>query len=264
MNKSHVDEIKKEDKKAFKGYVLVVVVSAILGGIFGFMSVHLKETIGESVPSLLRSIFEVITPFASIVLSILVIIVNKIVYTKSRKEYDLWSKTNEDDNTIDKIEEKLSYIMLLASVNTILGFFFFGIGIMILPFDNSDGGLSIIKVLCLFIGLVLCIASSTLIQKNIVNLEKEINPLLKGSVYDIKFAQKWIDSCDEAIKLGIYKSAYKAYKSVSTTCAILWIVCIIGYDLWDFGIVPMVIVIIIWLVQTISYCIESIKQSKVR
>ncbi len=264
MNKNHVEEMKREDKKAFKSYVLIVVASAILGGIFGFMSVYLKETIGERVPNLLISIFEIITPFASMVLSILVIIVNQIVYTKSRKEYDLWSKTNEDDNTIDKIEENLSYIMLLNSINTILGFFFFGIGAMILPFDSVDGGYSIIKILCFSIGFILCFTSSTLIQKNIVNLEKEVNPLLKGSVYDIKFAQKWLDSCDEAIKLGIFKSAYKAYKSVSITCAILWIVCIIGYDLWDFGIVPMVIVIIIWLVQTISYCIESIKQSKVR
>lgn len=154
--------------------------------------------------------------------------------------------------------------MLLNSINTILGFFFFGIGVMILPFDSVDGGYSVIKILCFSIGFILCFTSSTLIQKNIFNLEKEINPLLKGSVYDIKFAQKWLDSCDEAIKLGLFKSAYKAYKSVSITCAILWIVCIIGYDLWDFGIVPMVIVIIIWLVQTISYCIESIKQSKVR
>ena len=63
-------------------------------------------------------------------------------------------------------------------------------------------------------------ASSTLIQKKIVNLEKEINPLLKGSVYDFKFSEKWLDSCDEQRKLGIFKSAYKAYKSVSITCVI--------------------------------------------
>lgn len=82
MNKNHVEEMKREDKKAFKSYVLIVVVSAILGGIFGFMSVYLKETIGESVPNLLISIFETITPFASLVLSILVVIANQIVYTK--------------------------------------------------------------------------------------------------------------------------------------------------------------------------------------
>lgn len=83
-----------------------------------------------------------------------------------------------------------------------------------------------------------------------------------GSIYDTNFSKKWVDSCDEAIKLGIFKSAYKAYTCVSTTCIILWIFCVIGYDLWNFGVMPMVIVTIIWLVQTISYSIESIKYNK--
>lgn len=112
------------------------------------------------------------------------------------------------------------------------------------------------------IGFVLCNASSILIQNKIINFEKEINPLLQGSVYDLKFTEKWVNSCDESIQLSIYKSAYKAYTSVSTTCIILWVFCIIGYALWNLGIMPMVI--IVWLVQTISYCIESIKCSKTK
>lgn len=264
MNNGRVEEIKKEDKKAFKSFLIIIVISAIVGGIAGRMSGDLKQILGDSVPNLLINIFEIITPFASLVLSILVMIVSQIIYTDSRKKYDLWKVTNEDDDTIDKIEEKLSYPMLFTAVNTILGFFFGGIGGMLLPFDNVDGGLSNTKVLCFFIGFILCITSSILIQKKIVNLEKEINPLLKGSVYDTKFTAKWLDSCDEAIKLGIFKSAYKAYSSLSITCIILWVFCIVGYDLWNFGVMPMVMVTIIWLVQTISYCMESIKQSKVR
>ena len=264
MNKDHVEEIKKEDKKAFKGYAAITVVSGIIGGISGAMFGHLKEILGESIPNFLMSIFEVITPFASIVLSIVVIIVSTIVYKKSRKEYDLWSQTSEDDDVIDKIEERLSYVLLFASVNTILGFFFFGIGGTLLAFDKTNDSLNIINDLCLLVGLILSISSSTLIQKNIVNFEKEMNPLLKGSVYDVKFSEKWLDSCDEAIKFNIFKSAYKAYKSVSITCMILWLFCFVGYTLWDFGVMPMVMVIIIWLVQTVSYCIESIKQSKVK
>lgn len=264
MNKNHVEEIKKEDKKAFKGYATLTVVCGIIGGILGAMSGYLKEILGESIPNLLMSIFEVITPFASIVISIVVIIVSTIVYNKSRKEYDLWSQTSEDDDVIDKIEERLSYVLLFASVNVILGLFFFGIGGALLVFDKINEGFNIINSLCLLVGLILCTTSSISIQKKIINLEKEMNPLLKGSVYDIKFSEKWLDSCDEAIKLGIFKSAYKAHKSVTVTCLILWLFCFIGYTLWDFGVMPMVITVIILLVQTVSYCMESIKQSKVK
>ena len=94
------------------------------------------------------------------------------------------------------------------------------------------------------------------------NFEREINPILKGSIYDAKFSKKWIDSCDEALKLGIYKSAYKAYKSVNFTCILLWLFCIIGSTFWDFGIAPIAIVTIIWLVQSTTYYIETIRVSK--
>ncbi len=264
MNNSHVDEIKKEDRKAFKGFAIMLAIILIAEKILFGMFDNLKQAFGESVPSLLINTLEVITPFASLVLSILVIIISKIVYTNLKKEYDLWKQRNEDDDIIDKIEEKLSYLIFLTSVNIIFGMFFVGIGSMLLPFDDVNGNLSNIKYLCFLIGMILCVTSSILIQKKIVDLQKEINPLLKGSIYDMNFSKKWLDSCDESIKLGIYKSSYKAYKSVSRTCMILSLFCIVGHDLWDFGIMPMVIVIIIWLVQTISYCIESIKDSKVK
>ena len=264
MNNNRVEEIKQEDKKAFKRFLIIIVISAIIGGIIGGSSLYLKEMLGESIPKLLINIFEVITPFASVVLTIITSVVSMIIYNKSRKGFELWSQTNEDDDTIDKIEENLSYILLFTSVNMILGFFFFGLGGMLLPFNNAQGNFSAIKANLFIVGFILCIASSILIQNKIINLEKEINPLLKGSVYDVKFSKKWLDSCDEAIKLGIYKSAFKAYTRVTNTCLILWVICIIGYGLWDFGVVPMVMVTIIWLVQTISYCIESIKSSKVK
>ena len=264
MNNNRVEEIKKEDNKAFKKFIVILVIATIVGGIMGASSVALKDALGDSVPNFLKSIFEVITPYANIVLSILVIIIFKVVYSKSRKEYDLWKVKNEDDDKIDIIEEKLSYVTLFISVNMILGFFFFGMSAMFLPFYVNNDGFSIIKPICILGGFIFCIASSVLIQKKIFNFEKEINPLLKGSIYDIKFSKKLIDSCDEAIKLNIYKRTYKAYISVSTTCVILWMICIIGYDLWDFGVMPMVMITIIWLVQTISYCKESIKQSKIK
>ena len=42
-------------------------------------------------------------------------------------------------------------------------------------------------------------ASSILIQKKIVNLEKEINPLLNSNVYDVKFTEKFMDSSNSIL-----------------------------------------------------------------
>ena len=262
MNSNRVKEIKKEDKKAFKSFIIIMIISAIAGGILGGMSIYFKDSLSENLPDFIMNILEAITPFASVVLSLLVIITSSIVYKKLTKELKIWNESDEED-IIDKIEEKLSYILLLSSVNLIMGFFFFGVGFA-LPSDYLDLNGDIVKRILFFVGFVLCVLSSILIQKKFVNLEKEINPMLKGSVYDTKFSEKWIDSCDEAIKMNIYKSSYKAYKAVTNTCLILWFVCILGYNVWDFGIMPLFIVTTIWLVQTVAYCLESIKNSKKR
>jgi len=261
MNSNRVKEIKKEDKKAFKSFIIIMIISGIVGGLIGGMSVYFKDNLSENLPDFIMSILGAITPFASLVLSLLVIITSSIVYKKLTKELKIWNESDEED-MIDKIEEKLS-ILLLSSVNLIMGFFFFGVGFA-LPSDYLDLNVDIVKRILFFVGFVLCVASSILIQKKFVNLEKEINPMLKGSVYDVKFSEKWIDSCDEAIKMNIYKSSYKAYKAVTNTCLILWFVCILGLNVWDFGLMPLFIVTIIWLVQTVAYCLESIKSSKKR
>ncbi len=256
MNNNRVEEIKKEDKKAFKSFVIMMVISAIVGAVVGGGSIYLQKNIGDNLSDFLLNALMMITPYASLVLSILVIIVSVVIYNNSRKKLKLWNQSDEQEEIIDNIEEKLSYVLLFASVNLIMGFFFFGAGMALLSED------SYIKVVSFFVGFIVCVVSTILIQNKVVNLEKEINPLLNGSVYDFKFTQKWIDSCDEAIKLNIYKSSFKAYKSVTNTCLILWIVCVLGYNFFDFGIMPLVMVTIIWLVQTVSYCIESIKCSK--
>lgn len=261
MSNNRASEIKKEDKKAFKGFIIITMISAFIGFLFGLGSSRLKELFGENIPKLFMNILSAITPFASLVLSLIVIAIYIYVYNKSIKEYEICIEEEENDYAIDKIERNLSIVISITTINNIIGFFFFGISIMILPFDDAKGNLSVIKGVSSFLGFILCTVSTILIQKNIINLEKRINPLLKGSIYEVKFVDKWVDSCDEAIKLGIFKSSYKAYKAVSLTCAILWIFCIVGYDIWGFGIMPMVIVIVIWLVQTIAYSKEAIKSN---
>lgn len=264
MNDKRISEIKKEDKKAFKGYLVIMIVSGIAGAVFSMITHNLKEVIGVNLSNFLMNVLEQIVPYATIVISLVVIIVSRMIYNKSRKEYELWKNTNEDDDTIDKIEKNLSYISLATSVNMILGFFFLGAGFKLIIFNDINGELDIAKAICLLIGFILCAVSVTLIQKKIINLEKEINPLLKGSVYDSKFAKKWIESCDESIRLDVYKSAYKSFTCVSSTCAILWLLCVVGFELWDFGIMPLVMVTIIWLVLIISYSLESIKNSNIK
>ena len=96
-------------------------------------------------------------------------------------------------------------------------------------------------------------------QQLMVDLEKEMNPSKKGSVYDAKFRDKWEESCDELEKVIIYKSAYKAYKTTALTCIVLWVVTATLSIAFKTGPLPSIAVTVIWLVQTVSYCREAMK-----
>lgn len=255
MNNNRKEEIKKEDKEAFKGFTMRMILSCILGALIGIAIIFFEEILYE-VPDFFIDILLKITPFASIVFSIVLIIISFIIYTDSNKKIKLWNQSDEENEMMDKIENKLSYILFFWAINLIISFFFLGVGTIFLLEDTLD------KFIFSIIGFLLCMISCFIVQNKIVNLEKEINPMLRGSVYDFKFTEKWMDSCDEAIKLIIYRSCFKSYKVVSNTCIILFVLCVIGNLIWDIGIMPILIVTIIWLAQTISYGIESIKCSK--
>ena len=72
MNNNRVEEIKKEDKKAFKSFIIVMIISAMGGAIIGGASIYLQKHIGDELSDFLLNILMTITPYASLVLSILV------------------------------------------------------------------------------------------------------------------------------------------------------------------------------------------------
>ena len=45
MNNNRVEEIKKEDKKAFKSFIIVMIISAMGGAIIGGASIYLQKHI---------------------------------------------------------------------------------------------------------------------------------------------------------------------------------------------------------------------------
>ena len=120
MSSNRVEEIKKEDKKAFKGFAIMMVISAMIGAVIGGGFKYLQENLGDNLSEFLVNRLMMITPYASLVLSILVIIVSVVIYKNSRKNLKLWNQSDEQEEMIDNIEEKLSYLLLFTSVILLL------------------------------------------------------------------------------------------------------------------------------------------------
>ena len=135
----------------------------------------------------------------------------------------------------------------------IINYFFLGVD-KILNLNVDEIYYSMFTIAAFILGLVVVIV----MQQKIVDLTKKINPEKKGSVYDMKFAKKWMESCDENEQRQIGQAAYKAYQSVVYMSVFIMVILYISSTFLDFGILPFLIVTIIWGGSQIIYCYESI------
>ena len=249
----------KEDKKAFWKMILFIVIGGVIGFFVGMLAVGTEAKIAQFA-EVLKEGARIIAPFGNLFFGTLTWIVAAVLMKKSRKIYAGWD--GEDENVIDEVEMKLTYAISLTSVNLIVCFFFFGLGVYTIEFAKLRQTGVLFDFVIVFVGYFYSMIVNTIWQKNLVNFTKEINPEKRGSVYDTKFQNEWLESCDESEKLQIYQAGYAAMKAGGHACMGLWIVCIIGMMTWNFGIVPMIMVLIIWLVLVVRYNAECIRLSK--
>ena len=149
--------------------------------------------------------------------------------------------------------QQVAKLHLLDSLTVIVSFFFFNAGTEKLP-QGSDGN----TVLLLVVFLVV-IALAILLQQKTVDLTKKMNPEKRGSVYDMKFQERWWESCDEAERRQIGQASYKAYVTVSRFCPYCWGVLLLGNMVFHYGILPSAVVLMIWAVLSVSYTREAIR-----
>ncbi len=174
-------------------------------------------------------------------------------YTRAKKIYKGWD--GEDEVLLDKAESLISGCISVLSVAQIVSMTLFGI-IVYATYDKFMSELifwMFISLAILFIGEN---AYITFMQRCAVQLTKKINPEKQGEVLDVKFAKDWEASMDEAQKAVTFECGYRAYKVCVYTCLILWLVCLFGIY-FGMGIMPMLMVSIIWLVTTLTYIVKS-------
>lgn len=168
----------------------------------------------------------------------------------------------DDEESVMKLDQSLNLPITLMNIWTILNLLFFSLFVEILEFCKiSDIYYNILSVGTVVFPIVTYIAT-IMITRKCVELIKKINPEKQGDILDVNFKKKWEESCDEAQKLIIYKSSYKAFKKTNSICGLLWVICLIAQISFNVGVMPVLCVSAIWLVLVIKYCVESAKLEK--
>jgi len=247
MNETIRQENKKEDKKHLGKFFLLLIGGFLLGVVMGIVMAF-----GENVESLPTAISEAtynfaqaIAPYVGIVYCVMMVLMLFVVKSKVTKMIKAWD--GEDEDEYRKIDGILGNALTALNIGTIVEYFFFAVG-----FEGIVGRSGFADA-CYFLGFILTLVIVMVGQQIIITMTKEVNPEKKGSIYDTKFVDKWEDSCDEAEKILIYKSAYKTYTKMSGFYVSLWVFCIFGNGFFNFGLMPVTLVSLIWLCNVCIY-----------
>lgn len=260
---SKVRENKREDRRALKKFWFMMVCSGFLGMLLGVFSVFLGDSgfdlQGEGTKWALKQV----GIFGSFVTTTIILFVIAIIYRQARSLYHRWD--GEDEEVYAKIEEKISYALMFTSIAMILGYFFFSFGIYVIEpegISKPDSKIELWEFWVVLFGMIYAIASTCIAQQKIVNFDKELNPEKKGSVYDINFNSKWMESSDEAERFLIYKAAYRAFRVMQIVFPVAWIISLLGMVTFGTGLFSSILILALWMAMVCTYCINSIYYTK--
>lgn len=278
---------RKENKKALKIFIPLLITAVLIGGAAGASIMYFDiPSMVAKYSGMAGELLQLIGYWGVIITALIGYIYPRVIYKQCRGEYekcilearsaqtvqiadsesdgdtvdgDTVDEVEPDEEIIYKIDKKLSDAMQVLSITTILQMMCYGMGVCNLSvIIEKHFALWGISTVVFVIGIYFSMKN----QQLLIDFTKIMNPELEGSVYDMKFHEKWEESCDEMAKLFIYKSSYKAYRAGNIACVVLWIIAAFLGMSFGAGPLPVIFVSIIWLVMSMAYCNEAKKLDK--
>lgn len=242
--------IKKDNRKALPKFLLVLLVAALFGAALGFLIGFAgSRNLGETTAEALNRFLAAITPWGIPVSSLILLTASCLKYRAAKRLHASWD--GNDELIADTAEQQLNWSLLLTTLQLLLNFFFFSAAVVYWV----PGRLTIIAEIAFFL---VSSAVLVIIQQKVVDLTRKLNPEKQGSVYDLRFKKKWVNSCDEAEQKQIGQAAFKAYNVLNITCPILWGVLILLSFILEISLLPSFLVLLVWGIQSITYIVECI------
>lgn len=254
------NEIKKANRQALPKFILILVISLLVGGSIGFCAAKYGvNSLAGGFKSAGAFFGTYIAPWLMLMIAVIMPVVCVVVYRSAEKLLTSWDGENEEIS--DTIDKKLSIVIWVTSAALILSYFLIAASYAggFEAFENEN------NIVLFFMGITAFFAimiEAVIIQQKCVDAAKKTNPEKTASVYDPKFQKKWMDSCDEAEKIMIGKCAFKAYTATNAVCTVLSIVLAICALIFGIGFLPSLAVCLIWIVTQSVYCKEALKYSK--
>ncbi len=255
------EEIRKENRKALKTYIPVLILCTLLGGVFGYFANNSGlQGAADQIAAWTEKALFVLMPYCIIATAVISFALSLYHYNVAKKLYaDFDEDADPDDDEADlyaRADRKLSSAVSASGIGQITGMLFFAVFFSDLDAHlEQHSALALVTTIIFIAGIFLTVR----MQQLQIDFVKRMSPSMKGSVYDSKFHQKWEESCDEAERLVIYKASYKAYRFANIACSAGWAVTIMGSLILHYGCLPSVVISALWMLMNIVYYREAMR-----
>lgn len=152
----------------------------------------------------------------------------------------------------DQAGEYQNAAITANELNMVIQFLLFGLAV------DRKNPMMLACVVCFLVCCVILMIMEALLIKQV----KRIQPLKQGDVGDSRFTQKWLDSCDEAERMVIYKASYSTFTAMKSLLPLLEAAALFGKIMFGTGNFPIVLICIAWGVHTGVYCFNSMRLEK--
>ena len=251
----------RENNKAIAiKFIIIVAASILVGLLMGLLfSTNAPEAAGDFL-SKIALFLKFNTSYIALGTNIVACIIAFSMFVKAKALYNKWD--GEDEDLIDEVEEKLSYPLTLASIMMVVNFLFFGITLCSKPAGDEYNQKAALAVILGIVVILLSTVWEMIIQGKVIGLLKEINPEKRGNILDMRFEKKWLDSSDEAQKIAAYRASYDAFRVSKYVFIAAWLLVVLTEEILQTGIFPVVLVSVMWLIQTVVYAVSAFKYER--
>lgn len=263
MRNKRIEQINREDSRAGKKFLVVLLVSMVLGGILGGSTMQVSDYMnqeGMGFTELLQWLTQGTVRAAQYVLVVSNIIMFPVIILRLKKHVKAakaWD--GEDERLIEEIESRLladDFIICLQMMITLISY---GIGFYRFPFQEHLNWKHVMILMAFFLVSLLYLLLS---QRIVINMRKVMNPEKRGSVFDLKFDKKWWESSDEAERQSCGLSAYQTYQIMGKVYAGLLVVFMLAGFVFEVGILPLLTAGGLWIAHTVIYLVQRMKLRK--
>ncbi len=254
------NEIRKANRKALPKFILIMVISLLVGGSIGFCAAKYGvDSLAGGLKSAGAFFGTYLAPWLMLMIAVIMPVVCVLIYRSAKKLLSSWDGENEEMS--DTIDQKLSIVIWVTSTALILSYFLIA-SLYSSGFEAFENEHHLVLSLIGMIAFFAIMVEAVIIQQKCVDAAKKTNPEKTVSVYDPRFHKKWMDSCDEAEKMMIGKCAFQAYAATNAVCTVLSVVLALSALIFGIGFLPSLAVCLVWIVNQSVYCREALKYAK--